>query len=493
MEESILIGRSSEGQSVTLPLAMANRHGLITGATGTGKTVTLQILAEGFARSGVPVVVPDIKGDLSGLGAVAQVTSKIEERLKRLSLQDFIPRSYPLLFWRLSKGDGHPLKTTVSEVGPLLLSRILELNEIQTEVLTILFCIADAEGLLLLEIEDLISLVEWASDNHQELRAKYGSLHPNTLAAIQRRIVLFREAQSSSVFSEPGLVLTDLLRTNTEGSGFINLIDAREVIHSSKVYTSFLLWLLSELFEQLPEVGDLPKPKLVFFFDEAHLLFDEAPKALVERIIQVVRLIRSKGVGVYFITQHPSDIPHEVLGQLGHRIQHALRVYTPREERAVKAAVETLPRNPKLDAFKAVTTLAVGEALVSTIGENGIPSLLEHIVVCPPSSKLGPLDETVKQQLIKNSPLAGFYEREVNRESAHETLAARRKEMLSPKAEQKSATSDKVSSEAEQTSTFSKVLSATVSSFVKSALKTLGHNVGRELTRGILGSLTKKR
>lgn len=426
---SIFIGLAANGEKQYLDLSRANRHGLIAGATGTGKTVTLQGLAESFSANGVPVFVADVKGDLSGISMPGSPkfkhADKLEGRAKELGMDDYDYSDNPAVFWDLYGEQGHPICTTVSEMGPLLLSRLLDLNDTQEGVLQIIFRHADDNGLLLLDFEDLQAVLMWATENAKELSGTYGNVSKQSVGAIQRQLLSFESQGADMFFGEPALEIDDFLKCDEQGRGNINVLAADKLMRSPKLYATFLLWLLAELFESLPEVGDPEKPKLVFFFDEAHLLFDDAPKALEEKIEQVVRLIRSKGVGVYFCTQNPIDIPEEVAGQLGNRVQHALRAFTPRDQRAIKAAAETFRINPDLDVAEAITELKVGEALVSTLDEDGAPTVVQRTLIKPPRSRLGPV--TVKERAIIQSisPVEGKYDERVDRESAEEVLAAK--------------------------------------------------------------------
>ena len=426
---SIFIGLAANGEKQYLDLSRANRHGLIAGATGTGKTVTLQGLAESFSANGVPVFVADVKGDLSGISMPGSPKFKhadnLEGRAKELGMDDYDYSDNPAVFWDLYGEQGHPIRTTVSEMGPLLLSRLLDLNDTQEGVLQIIFRHADDNGLLLLDFEDLQAVLMWAAENAKELSGTYGNVSKQSVGAIQRQLLSFESQGADMFFGEPALEIDDFLKCDEQGRGNINVLAADKLMRSPKLYATFLLWLLAELFESLPEVGDPEKPKLVFFFDEAHLLFDDAPKALEEKIEQVVRLIRSKGVGVYFCTQNPIDIPEEVAGQLGNRVQHALRAFTPRDQRAIKAAAETFRINPDLDVAEAITELKVGEALVSTLDEDGAPTVVQRTLIKPPRSRLGPV--TVKERAIIQSisPVEGKYDERVDRQSAEEVLAAK--------------------------------------------------------------------
>jgi DNA helicase HerA-like ATPase len=425
----IFLGLGADGSRQALLLGRANRHGLIAGATGTGKTVTLQGIAESFSAAGVPVFLADVKGDLSGIAMPGSSTfkhaDKLEARAKELGITDYSYADNPVIFWDLYGEQGHPIRTTVSEMGPLLLSRLLDLNETQEGVLQIIFRYADENGLLLLDFEDLSALLAWANENAADLSGKYGNVTKPSVGSIQRQLLSFEAQGANHFFGEPALEINDFLKVDDQGRGYVNVLAADKLMRSPKLYATFLLWLLAELFESLPEVGDPEKPKLVFFFDEAHLLFDDAPKALQDTIEQVVRLIRSKGVGVFFVTQNPIDIPEEVAGQLGNRVQHALRAFTPRDPRAIKAAAETFRVNPKLDVESAITELKVGEALVSTLDEDGAPTVVERALIKPPRSRLGPVSEKERAIIQSISPLEGKYDKAVDRESAAEVLAAK--------------------------------------------------------------------
>ena len=425
----IYLGLAANGERQHLDLGRANRHGLIAGATGTGKTVTLQGLAECFSAAGVPVFVADVKGDLSGIAMPGSPQFKhaasLEKRAKELGIEDYGYSDNPVVFWDLYGEQGHPIRTTVSEMGPLLLARLLDLNETQEGVLQIVFRHADENGLLLLDFADLQAVLSWAQENAAELSGKYGNVARPTVGAIQRQLLSFEAQGADRFFGEPALEIDDFLKVDEQGRGYINVLAADQLMRSPKLYATFLLWLLAELFESLPEVGDPEKPRLVFFFDEAHLLFDDAPKALQDKIEQVVRLIRSKGVGVYLVTQNPIDIPEEVAGQLGNRVQHALRAFTPRDQRAIKAAAETFRINPDLDVESAITELKVGEALVSTLDEDGAPTVVQRTLIRPPRSRLGPVTPKERAIIQSVSPLDGKYDTPANRESAAEVLAAK--------------------------------------------------------------------
>ena len=426
-ENRIYLGKSIKPEY--LDLKLANRHGLITGATGTGKTVTLQILTEGFSNAGVPVFCADVKGDLSGLAAMGVTKDFLEKRAQTIGFEDYSYDKFPCIFWDLFGKSGHPIRTTVQEMGPILLSRLLDLNETQEGVLNIAFRLADDEGMPILDMKDLRKLMVHVSDRASELTSEYGTVSKSSVGAIQRRLLVLEEQGAENFFGEPALDIRDFMRTTRDGRGVVNILSAETLMQNPRLYATFLLWLLSELFEELPEVGDPEKPKLVFFFDEAHLLFDEAPKALLQKVEQVVRLIRSKGVGVYFVTQNPLDVPDTVSSQLGNRVQHALRAFTPREQKAVKAAASTFRPNPELDTEQVIMELGVGEALVSTLEKKGHPSVVQRTLIRPPSSRLGPLSDDERREVIAESPLQGTYEKTIDRESAYEILEKRQKDM----------------------------------------------------------------
>jgi DNA double-strand break repair helicase HerA and related ATPase len=471
-------GNPETGKSVSLNLEMANRHGLITGATGTGKTVTLQTLIEGFSEAGVPVFVTDIKGDLSGCTRPGIAHQKIKERLALLSRGAFSGRAYPVILWDLFGKAGHPVRTTISDMGPLLLSSLLNLNETQSAVLFAGFKIADNEGLLLLDIKDLRSLLSWISENRQALQPNYGSLPSTSIAAIQRNLLMLEQQGAEQFFGEPAFQLNDLMQSDFSGNGVISLLDATSLLQQPKLYATFLLWLLAELFEQLPEVGDTEKPKLVLFFDEAHLMFKQSPKVLIEKVEQVVRLIRSKGVGVFFVSQTPADIPAAIAGQLGNRIQHALRAFTPNDQKAVKTAAKTLRSNPAIDSEHVISHLGVGETLVSVLDKKGQPTPVEQVLVYPPRSQIGPLTLEERQSQLKRSPLAGRYDTMIDRESAYEMLAQRATQASANTAVSKPA-ARKSNSPVEDF----------VGSMTKSAVRSIGSQLGRQIVRGLLGSL----
>ena len=413
-----------------LDLKLANRHGLVTGATGTGKTVTLQILAEGFSEAGVPVVCADIKGDLSGIAVRGEEKDFLLKRASEIGLDPYYRDFFPVAFWDIFGEKGHPIRATVSEMGPLLLSRLMDLSDAQEGVLNIAFKIADDEGLLLLDLKDLQAMLAHLAENASDISKIYGNVGKASVGAIQRSLLVLEQQGAEQFFGEPALAIDDLMKTDRDGRGIVNVIAAEKLMMSPRLYGTFLLWLLSELFEELPEVGDPDKPRLVFFFDEAHLLFDDAPKILLDRVEQLVKLIRSKGVGIYFVTQNPLDVPDGVLAQLGNRVQHALRAYTPREQKAVKTAAETFRPNPEFDAFEAITNLGVGEALVSTLGAKGVPSMVERTLIRPPAASLGPITDETRAELIRRSHVAGKYDFPIDRESAYEMLIGRAEDEL---------------------------------------------------------------
>ena len=419
---TIFVGKGEKPQYLTL--ALANRHGLVAGATGTGKTVTLQVLAEGFSRAGVPVFAADIKGDLAGIAAVGEAKDAFVKRAKQIDI-DYEPDEFPVIFWDLFGQQGHPVRATISEMGPLLLSRLLDLNDVQEGVLNIAFRVADERGLMLLDLKDLRAMIAFIADNAKEFSSAYGNISSSSVGAIQRQLLVLENQKAENFFGEPALALKDFMRIDRDGRGFINVLAADKLMENPRLYATFLLWLLSELFEDLPEVGDPEKPNLVFFFDEAHLLFDDAPKALLEKIERVVRLVRSKGVGVYFVTQNPLDVPNDVLGQLGNRVQHALRAFTPRDQRAVKAAADTFRPNPKLETAKVIMELGKGEALCSFLDAKGAPSIVERALIRPPTARLGTITPGERAAVIAKSPLKGKYDTAIDSESAFEQLQQR--------------------------------------------------------------------
>ncbi len=486
MTEPMTIAKSSK-DIVLLP-QMANRHGLIAGATGTGKTVSLQVLAENFSRIGVPVFMADVKGDLSGISRAGSSNPKVDGRIKQLQLKNFVFEDCPAAFWDVFGEQGHPVRATVSEMGPMLLSRLLNLNDTQSGVLTLVFKIADDNGLLLLDMKDLRSMVQHVGENAKDYTTEYGGVSTASIGAIQRNLLELEQQGGDIFFGEPALNLDDLIQTNSKGRGVVNILAGAKLINSPKVYATFLLWLLSELFEQLPEAGDIDKPKLVFFFDEAHLLFNDAPKALLEKIEQVIRLIRSKGVGVYFISQNPLDIPENVLGQLGNRLQHALRAFTPKDQKAVKAAAETFRSNPDLKVEQVITELEIGEALVSFLDAKGSPGVVERAFVCPPRSQIGPVTEEQRKKIINESTVFAHYQKQIDRESAYEILKSRREngagsEEEAPQPKKKAAAAKKKSAGSGRRS------DTIVESFAKSAVRSVGSQLGRSIVRGVLGSI----
>lgn len=485
--DPILIGKGETLQYL-LP-AFGNRHGLVTGATGTGKTVTLQVLAEGFSRIGVPVFLADVKGDLAGLSQPIAPHPKIDERLDKIGIPDYSASGWPVVFWDLFGNSGHPIRTTISEMGPLLLSNLLELNDTQEGILNIAFRIADEQGLLLLDLEDLRALLRFVAENTKLFSKQYGNVSGASVAAIQRRLLVLDEQGAEHFFGEPALELTDIQRVDLSGRGVVNVLAADKLIQKPRLYATFLLWLLSELFEELPEVGDPEKPRLVFFFDEAHLLFKHAPRALLEKVEQVVRLIRSKGVGVFFISQNPLDIPDTVLGQLGNRLQHAMRAYTPREQKAIRVAAQTFRINPNLDTEKAFTQMGVGEALVSTLQAKGVPGIVDRTLIRPPTSRIGPISEQERTNVRSRSPVGGRYDESLDRESAAEVLQ-KRAEKAAREAEQAEQAEEQASKKkpAPRRSTRQTPTEAAVKSFLRSMSTTLG----REIMRGILGVIKKR-
>ncbi|AKS40427.1 helicase HerA-like domain-containing protein [Wenzhouxiangella marina] len=496
MNDRILLGAGAK--QIHLDGRYANRHGLVAGATGTGKTVTLLVMAEGFSRMGVPVFMADAKGDVAGLAAAGTPHPKIDERIEKIGIEDYRQEPNPVVFWDLWGKRGHPVRTTITEIGPTLLARMLELNDTQEGVLNVVFRVADESGLLLLDMKDLRSLLNHVAEHRQEISAKYGLVNTASIGAIQRRLLALENDGAEHFFGEPALALEDLMRTDLSGRGVINILSAEELILKPRLYSTFLLWLLSELFEQLPEVGDPDKPKLVFFFDEAHLLFDDCPPALRQRVEQVVRLIRSKGVGVYFCSQNPDDVPNEVLGQLGNRVQHALRAYTPRDQKAVRTAAETFVPNPAIDVVETITTLGTGEALVSMLGEKGVPQPVDRALISPPRCRMGVLSEEERSQVRGRSPVGGKYDTVLDRDSAHEMLA-RQAEQAAIAAEQARAAEAEAEAaekarEAEQRSGGRRSNRQSAGeAFLKSTLRSVGSSLGRALTRGLLGSLMRGR
>ncbi|TKT81202.1 helicase HerA-like C-terminal domain-containing protein [Aquamicrobium sp. LC103] len=507
-DDSIFLGASrkpddSYQKPEQLLLKYGNRHGLVTGATGTGKTVTLQILAEGFSKAGVPVFCADIKGDLSGIAMKGEAQDFLLKRAETIKLDPYEFSESPVVFWDLFGEQGHPIRATVSEMGPLLLSRLMNLSEAQEGVLNIAFRLSDEEGMLLLDMKDLQAMLSNMAERTSEIGKRYGNVTRQSIGAIQRSLLILEQQGGTFFFGEPALKIADLMRNSRDGRGAINVLAADKLMMNPRLYATFLLWLMSELFEELPEVGDPEKPKLVFFFDEAHLLFDGAPKALVDRVEQVVRLIRSKGVGVYFVTQNPLDVPETVLAQLGNRIQHALRAYTPREQKAVKTAAETFRPNPDFDCFKAITQLGTGEALVSTLEEKGIPSMVQRTLVRPPAGRMGPITVEERKSLMAQSPVAGQYDQTIDRESAYEILQKRAADTA--KAQQEAAQADASgggttwslpdfgggSSRGKAPARRGSNRQTVAEAAMKSVVRSVGSSLGRALVRGILGSLKR--
>ncbi|WP_049723388.1 helicase HerA-like domain-containing protein [Gilvimarinus polysaccharolyticus] len=481
MASSLVVG-GANGRNVCLLPALANRHGLIAGATGTGKTVSMQVLAEGFANIGVPVFVADIKGDLSGLAQPGKPHKKVDERLAAMTIADFSFAENPVRFWDINAQKGIPVRLALSDLGPQFLARLLDLNDTQESILSIIFDYADEQGLLLIDLNDLKTSLSFIQENSADVQKVYGRISSASIAAIRRRLILLEQEGLESFFGEPSLEFSDLIATHNN-RGIINVLDARSLMNTPKTYAIFLLWLMSELFENLPEVGDPEKPVMVLFFDEAHLLFKDCPKVFVDKIEQVVRLIRSKGVGIYFISQSPSDIPDSVLGQLGNRIQHALRAYTPKEKKAVRIAAQSFRPNPELDTEQLISELGVGEALVSTLQEGGIPSMVERTMMAPPRSQIGPISEAARATIIKTDALFSRYKNAVDPESAHEILQKRQQALA--KQEEKSSAKPKASRKR------SSSRQGVGEAFLKSIVRSLGSGVGRKLVRGLLGSLLK--
>ncbi|WP_343586564.1 helicase HerA-like C-terminal domain-containing protein [Herbaspirillum sp.] len=524
MTNPLPIAQNAAQQLSLLP-QLANRHGCITGATGTGKTVTLQVMAQALSDIGVPVFMADVKGDLSGLGRAGSASPKLKERLAQLGLPEPSWAAAPVAFWDVYGEKGHPVRATISDMGPLMLARMLNLNDTQQGVLQLVFKIADDNGLLLLDTKDLRAMLQHVGDHAAEFKTEYGNISAASIGAIQRGLIAIDEQGGDKFFGEPMLNIEDWMQTDANGRGIVNILCADKLLNAPRLYSTFLLWMLSELFEHLPEVGDLDKPKMAFFFDEAHLLFDEAPKPLLQKIEQVVRLIRSKGVGVYFVTQNPLDIPDTVLGQLGNRVQHALRAYTPRDQKAVQAAAETFRANPRLDTAQAITELAVGEALVSFLDEKGRPNVVERGYVLPPASQIGPVTDDERRALMAASLVAGVYEQAIDRESAYERLKGRAAQQPPAPAQQQAPQPAPIDDNAwgasagrapqpsqpqqqEEGGGLGDLLKdaaggifgsgnrrsdSPLQAMVKSAARSIGSQVGREIIRGVLGSLLKKR
>ncbi len=508
MDESIsfLVGKGEN--DIVFNLKMANRHGLIAGATGTGKTITLKVLAEQFSAQGIPVFLSDVKGDLASLAMPGIMNPKLQERIDKLQLNPFEFKSFPVRTWDVFGELGHPLRTTISEIGPLLLSRILGLNDVQSGVLTIIFRIADDMGLLLIDLKDIRSLVQYVGDNANQFTTEYGNLAKTSVGAIQRALLILEDQGGEKFFAEPAFEISDLLKVDPYGKGYINVLASEKLMMAPALYSTFLLWLLSELFEELPEVGDVDKPKIVFFFDEAHLLFTDAPKVLLDKIELVVRLIRSKGVGVFFVTQNPIDIPDKVLNQLGNRVQHALRAFTPREIKAIQAMAETFRQNPKLDISKVITELKTGEALVSMLDLEGRPSIVERAMILPPHSIIGTITPEKREEIITNSPFFYKYNQVVDKESAYELLKAKmnsqdaQKKMIeeaklhekevieqNKEADRMRKEQDRLDRERAKSA---KKNTSEVQKLAKSFMGTMSSSIGREIARGIFGSLIRK-
>lgn len=486
--DQILIGKGEH--PVHLLAKYANRHGLVAGATGTGKTVSLLVMAEGFSRLGVPVFIADVKGDVAGLALPGIANEKIKQRVAQIGIEGYAHEASPVLFWDLYAKMGHPVRATITEIGPTLLGRILDLNDTQTGVLEVAFQLADSQGLLLLDLDDLRALLGFVADNRKEISTQYGLVSTQSVAAIQRALLPLEREGGKLFFGEPALELGDLMRTDLNGRGVVNILAADQLILNPRLYSSFLLWLLSELFENLPEVGDLDRPKLVFFFDEAHLLFDNAPAALRQRVEQVVRIIRSKAVGVYFCSQFPDDVPNEILGQLGNRIQHALRAFTPRDQKAVRTAAETFVANPALDVAEAISRLGVGEALVSTLQEKGVPMPVERALIAPPRCRIGAITSEERAAVRARSALSGKYDSPVNRESAYEILSRRAADASKGRLAQEEA-----KRQPEKGGQLGDLLWGTgrrqgmVEAMAKQAARTVGSQIGRQILRGVLGGI----
>ena len=492
---TLLIGKGE--QQAHLNLKYANRHGLIAGATGTGKTVSLMSIAEGFSRQGVPVFITDVKSDISGLAMAGTANEKLLQRVAKIGIEGYQNEANPVVLWDLAGIQGHPLRTTISEMGPTLLGRILELNDTQSSILDIVFQLADDQGLLLLDLDDLRAMLALVAEERKEISAKYGLISAQSLAAIQRSVLGLDRDGGKDFFGEPALQLEDLMRTNLQGRGIINLLAANKLILTPRLYSSFLLWLLSELFENLPEVGDPEKPKLVFFIDEAHLLFEGCPPSLLKRVEQIMRLIRSKGVGVYFCSQFPDDIPSEILGQLGNRIQHALRAYTPRDQKAVKTAAETFVPNPKLVVSEVISQLAVGEALVSMLADKGVPTMVERALIAPPRCRMGPATNEELQQVRAQSPIGGKYDNAINRESAYELLNQRRSGNATSNTTA-TVNDAQTGQKTEDQGWFSELIfgnkrrQGLAQTLSKQAARTVGSQLGKQILRGILGGILGK-
>ncbi|WDQ97767.1 DUF853 family protein [Devosia sp. J2-20] len=493
VDDKIFLGTSTQPEYIALKYG--NRHGLVTGATGTGKTVTLQVMAEGFAAAGVPVFAADIKGDLSGVAKMGKAKDWQTQRAQEIGFSEFKDDIFPVIFWDLFGRQGHPIRTTISEMGALLLSRLLELNDTQEGVLNIAFKLADDEGLLLLDLKDLRALLVNVQERAKEISTRYGNVSTASIGAIQRSLLVLEQQGAENFFGERGLDIADLMRTDRDGRGFISILAADDLMQSPRLYSTFLLWMLSELFEELPEVGDMDKPKLVFFFDEAHLLFDDAPKALIDKVEQVVRLVRSKGVGVYFVTQNPVDIPESVLSQLANRVQHALRAYTPREQKAVRVAAETFRPNPAFSTEEAITQLGIGEALVSALESKGVPSMVGRTMIRPPSAQVGPILPEERKAIMANSPVGGLYDTAIDRDSAFEVLTRKaRDKQLAEERQQLEDEERKTAKRTYQDDAPKKRRSTRqtpAEAAMNSLARTVANRLGNALVRGILGSLKR--
>ena len=491
-DNTIFLGKSEKREE--LFLQMANRHGLVTGATGTGKTVTLQIMAEGFTSAGVPVFAADVKGDLSGISMEGEPKDFLLERAQKIGFDDYGFEATPTVFWDVFGEEGHPIRTTITEMGPLLLSRLMGLSDAQEGALNIAFKLADQEGLALLDLKDLRALLKDLGERGREITTEYGNLSAPTIGAIQRRLVVLEEQGGDKFFGEPALDIRDFMRTTPSGKGYMNVLSADKLINAPQLYATFLLWMMSELFEELPEVGDPEKPKMVFFFDEAHLLFAEAPPGLLQKIEQTVKLIRSKGVGIYFVTQNPLDIPESVLAQLGNRVQHALRAYTPREQKAVQTAASTFRPNPAFSTSEAITQLGKGEALVSVLDPKGVPTIVERTLIRPPSGRMGPIAAEERQRLIRNSPVYGLYDEAVDNESAYELLTKKAAERMAARQEAEAAKQAEKEARvaARQESVMDRMAKNIAGSVGRTIGSTVARQVGNAIIRGILGSLTKR-
>ena len=488
MSDPILIAKTSgKNEPLELLPQMANRHGLIAGATGTGKTVTLQSLAQSFSKRGIPVFMADVKGDLAGISQPAKDNPKVADRVKQLQIEGFSPQAAPVVFWDVFGELGHPVRATISDMGPLLLGRLLNLNEVQAGVLTVVFKVADDQGLLLLDLKDLRSMIQYVGDNAEQFNTAYGKVSSASVGAIQRGLLELEQQGADRLFGEPALDLDDLMQTDSKGNGVVNVLAAEKLMQSPKLYSTLLLWLMSELFENLPEVGDIEKPKLVFFFDEAHLLFNDAPKALLDKIEQVVRLIRSKGVGIYFVSQNPLDVPDIVLGQLGNRVQHALRAFTPRDQKAVKSAAETFRANPSLSVEKVITELGVGEALVSLLDAKGTPGIVERALIVPPESQLGAITPEQRSAIISQSLVRAHYEMNVDRESAYEMLKARAEKAAAPQGQSEDGAPPPLPQPEQRAP--GRQRETILEAATKSAVRAASSQLGRTLIRGVLGGL----